>query len=427
MSQTISRGQISFVDLNDGKSISLYLVSNQALMQLYDVDLHTYSPDYTVSPYLVISPNLFISGKSGNQISHISGTPTWKINGTNATSYQSGVSIATSAPYTLTISANNIASSSFMTITCELNYADEDTELVTPATAQITFSLVDTTGELIRAIAYSMDKTIFYNDVTEGNQTITIHCDMWRGATIDATNVSYQWFRKDDPEGADAYDWHKIVASYSGTGGAPATGTLPDGSSWKEVLKGYCTGYTTNELTVDSRDVLNYDAFMCLCTDTDSDGPSNTYNESVRSDTVTILDWTDPFTLDFKTPAGTSLTPGTSSITTNVSVWQKGEELADSVQNAFYYCWTKANKNGTVATGTDLPTTSNPDIDDYKASGNKTGSQAYPPADSNWAIQTVGGTSLYCRYATGSTARSLTIYKDEISVKNTFFVEVIIP
>lgn len=414
MSQTAARGQISFIDLNDGKSISLYLVSNQSLMQLYDVDLHTYNPDYTVNN-LVVTPNLFVSGKTGNQISHISGTPTWKINGTPISSFASGVSASSTAPFALTISQNNLANASFMTITCEISYVDDDTTLITPATAQITYSLVETTGDLIRAIAYSQDKTIFYNDIIEGVQTITIHCDMWRGAEIDATNVTYQWFRKDDPAGVDAYDWHKIVSSYSGTGGAAATGTLRDGSTWKEVLKGNCSGHTTNELIVDSRDVISYDAFMCVCTDTDPS--SNTYNEAVRSDVVTILDWTDPFTLDFKSPAGTTMTSGTTSLTTTVSVWQKGAEVADATQNAFYYLWTKADKNGSVATGD----TSDPTK--YKAADNNNP----PTADTNWSTRTIGGSSAYCRYSTGEAARSITVYKNEISVKATFFVEVIIP
>ena len=423
MASTIARGQISFIDLNDGKNLSLYLVSNRPLTQLYDVDTHEYAPDYSTDN-LVITPNLFVSGQSGNRMSDVSGAPTWTINGSPISSFTHGVSVSSSAPYAMTISENGIVDSNFMTIQCTVNYADPSTTLITPATAQITITKTDTTGELIRAIAYSQDQTIFYNVATTGAQTITLHCDMWRGASIDNTNVTYQWFRKDDPDGADAYDWHKIVNAYSGTAGAAATGTLPDGSTWKEVLKHGITGYNTDDIVITNEDVLNYDAFMCLCTDTDS--TSATYNTSVRSDAITILDWSDPITLDFQSPAGTTMTSGTQSLTTTVSVWQGGEELPTSVQNAYYYVWTKANKLGVVATGIKVPGSAQVDPDDYKAGANSVGGNP-PVADSAWERRTMGSDTIYCRYSTGATARSIQVYKDEISVKATFFVEVIIP
>lgn len=168
---------------------------------------------------------------------------------------------------------------------------------------------------------------------------------------------------------------------------------------------------------------------MCVCTDTDNGNPSQgiapsaTYGASVRSDTVTILDWSDPYSLDFKSVAGTTMTRGTTSLSTTVSVWQKGQELSDSVQNAFYYLWTKANKDGVVAQGVKIPGTSNVDPDDYKAANNND----TPTADSSWERKNMGGTTVYCRYSTGSAARSLTVYHKEVSVKSTFFVEVIIP
>lgn len=432
MSQTITRGQITFVDLNDGKNISLYLVSNRPLTQLYDVDTKQYAPDYETDN-LVISPTLYVSDSGTNQIAHIAATPTWTINGAAASSFQSGVTVATTSPYTLTISKNAIVDSTFMTIQCSVSYVDPDTGLATPATAQITFTKTDTTGELIRAIAYANGTPIFYGGELDPTQEVTLHCDLWRGASIDDTDVDYQWFRKDNPDGAEDADWYKIVASYSGSGGAPATGTLPDGSTWCECLKHSITGYTTSDLTVTAGDVLNYDSFMCLCTDTD-DGDSSTpasatYGQSVRSETIAILDWTDPYSIEFVTPAGTSITRGTQYIETTATIWQNGKEIAPSVQNSFYYLWKKMNKNGRQATGVKVPGQSEVDIDDYKASANSVGSNP-PVADTNWSIQTVGGVSTYCRYArttASASARQLTVYKDELSVKNTFSVEVIIP
>lgn len=431
MPQTVARGQISFIDLNDGKSISLYLTSNRPTQQLYDVDLHTYTPNYQ-NDNLVITPMLYVSGETGNQVSRIAAPPTWKINGAAISSFSEGVSAASSSPYALTISKNALVNSAFMVIECELNYIDPNTGLSTAATAQITFTKVDTTGELIRAIAYAMDKNVFHNDIA-GNQSCKLHADMWRGSDIDNTQVAYAWFRKDNPNGADVYDWHKIVTAFSGAGGAAATGTFTDGQTWIEVLAGGIKGWdeansqeisavNVDTIVVHSDDIVNYDAFMCVCTDTDN--TSATANTDVRSETITIVDWTDPFYLDFVSPNGTTLTSGTTSLSTTVEVWQNGAKLADSAMNAFYYLWTKSNKNGVVATGVKVPGSEyEADPDDYKAADNA----ATPTADTNWYSQSVNGVTAYCHYATGASARQLTVYKNEIAVKNNFFVEVIIP
>lgn len=51
----ISRGQITIVDLNDGKSINLYLGSNVATTQIFNKENSSYVPNWTASPFLVIT------------------------------------------------------------------------------------------------------------------------------------------------------------------------------------------------------------------------------------------------------------------------------------------------------------------------------------------------------------------------------------
>ena len=63
----ISRGQITIVDLNDAKSLNLYLSSNKPATQIFNRENSSYVPDYTTSP-LVISPELYVSGTSANVI-----------------------------------------------------------------------------------------------------------------------------------------------------------------------------------------------------------------------------------------------------------------------------------------------------------------------------------------------------------------------
>ncbi|GAK36548.1 hypothetical protein JCM15093_1719 [Bacteroides graminisolvens DSM 19988 = JCM 15093] len=77
----ISRGQITIVDLNDGKSINLYLGSNVATTQIFNKENSSYVPNWTASPFLVITPEVYVTGVGTNQVSRLKGVPVWKING----------------------------------------------------------------------------------------------------------------------------------------------------------------------------------------------------------------------------------------------------------------------------------------------------------------------------------------------------------
>ena len=46
----IARGQITIVDLNDGKSINLFLSSNQPATQIVNTENSSYNPSYSASP-----------------------------------------------------------------------------------------------------------------------------------------------------------------------------------------------------------------------------------------------------------------------------------------------------------------------------------------------------------------------------------------
>ena len=80
----ISRGQITIVDLNDAKSLNLYLSVNQPTTQIYNRENSSFVPDYSKTP-LVISPELYISGTSTSVINNITGTPKWTITTINGT------------------------------------------------------------------------------------------------------------------------------------------------------------------------------------------------------------------------------------------------------------------------------------------------------------------------------------------------------
>ena len=64
---------------------------------------------------------------------------------------------------------------------------------------------------------------------------------MWRGSTIDSTNVSYKWYK------LGSGVWTEITSANAGG----------------------VTGYTTNEITIPESAVLNFESFKCEIKDTD--------------------------------------------------------------------------------------------------------------------------------------------------------------
>lgn len=447
------RGQISFLDLNDGKSLMLSLESNQAGIQIFNVDAEQqsdrYAPDYSVSPYLVLSPVLFVSGELTNQISHAATTPYWTINNIPVNQYenrsaraQTGgidnfssneVLFATSSPYELTIKSNELFDNGALVVKCALEYYDDDTHLATPLTTSITIQQLSVAEGMLNAMIFSKSGgTIFRNKETETVDDIVLHCDMYRGGTIDNTNVLYAWYRQDNPDDAsDDYQWYKLFASQAAAEADPnyesspqphiEDPTLGDVGIW--IIDGTTVivdSSTPNEITIKPDAVTNYDAFMCICTDNDSG--QSTYGNHAPTVPINILDYTDPYSIEFQSPAGTTLTRGTESLDTTVVIYQNGEPLSSSKHNACTYTWTKHDKNGNIATGTAVSTDANYYID-HKFT--KNGGQLVPDEGAGrWG--THDGT--YSLVATGSNGgRIVTVYKEEISVKSIFKVEVLIP
>ena len=306
----ISRGQITIVDLNDGKSINLYLGSNVATTQIFNKENSSYVPNWTASPFLVITPEVFVTGVGTNQVSRLKGTPVWKING-SATLSTFGATAAAVAPYALTIK-NNMTSVNQLQVECEVTYVDPDTSAETKAKANISYTKTTNAGQLICAIAYAPNGTVFKNgDVA----SLKAHCDMWRGSVIDNTNVTYTWQKLGNGT------WTTITS-------ANAEGV---------------TGYTTNEITIPESTVLNFESFKCIIKDTDA--ASGTYNTSV-SDIISFADMSDPYQVEIVAPSGTTLTSGLTSTALTVNCWQNGELLPDSFFTGATCTWRKFNKLG---------------------------------------------------------------------------------
>lgn len=195
---------------------------------------------------------------------------------------------------------------------CEVIYVDPDTTAETKAKTSITYTKTTNAGQLICAIAYAPLGTVFKNGDAA---TLKAHCDMWRGSTIDNTNVTYKWFK------LGSGTWAEITSANAGA----------------------ITGYTTNEITIPEAAVLNFESFKCEIKDTDA--ASGTYNTSV-SDIISFADMSDPYQVEITTPQGTTLTSGLISTTLTTQCWQNGALLPDSFFTGATCKWRKFNKLG---------------------------------------------------------------------------------
>ena len=207
MAIKVARGQVTIIDQNDAVSLQAFIGSSQPLTQVFNKDTGAYAPSWAASPYLILTPSLFVSGKAAvDQISSVgnaatltagvkSGSAKWYKDGTVITSGQDSCTIgAASAKYALTVKANHMTvSAPQVRYTFEAIYIDAN-GLEIPFRAEVQFTQHLNAGAMIAAVAYAPDGIVFKNDEVA---TLKAHCDLWRGATIDTTNVTYAWGIKD--------------------------------------------------------------------------------------------------------------------------------------------------------------------------------------------------------------------------------------
>lgn len=393
----IARGQITIIDLNDSTSINAFITSNQAATQIYSKDTASYSPSWTASPYLVLTPAVYMSGNTANQIS-VAG----RIKAGSAKWYKDGVVLSnvagttefstTVAPYALTVKQNQLSASPTVRYRFEAIFIDPRTSLELPFAADIAFARIDNAGALICAIAYTPDGSVFQN---ASPSSLNVHCDMWRGNKIDNTNVTYKWGIKkagvfsNKSASTAAATGQKVIAFNAVTDVIPgslvkigsasyvvasvnttskevtmtsnittavtsgAAIVCPEydadlGVNWAIINATYThggiTGYTTNEITVPDSAVLNYETFQCAIKDTDSS--SGTTNTVVK-DFISLSDMSDPITIDIAAPAGNIIKNGAGSVTLTAKVWRNGEEI-DATGVTYSYKWNKYNSEGAV-------------------------------------------------------------------------------
>ena len=141
----IATGSKTIIDLSDGKSLSVYLGSNQPRTQILDVNTNAYAPDWTTTAgKLVITPVIY-ANQTAIALTNTALAITWKRKegSSSEAALTTGESVSGNI---LTVNANKLAAitSGLLTYIAYVTYTDPDNGLAINATADITFAMVKT-------------------------------------------------------------------------------------------------------------------------------------------------------------------------------------------------------------------------------------------------------------------------------------------
>ena len=387
----ILNGQITIIDQLDTTNISATLESNKSLTQLYNTEDGKLNPDWSISPYLVLTPGVWAGSSTDNLLisqSENIKNPKWLKNGLTINNSDTHV---IDNQWRLTIKTNELTLNPNIRYTFSGIYIDPLTKAETPFYSSLSFVRVETSGTTIQAIMSYPLGNIFKNDDVI---FLKAHCDLWRGSYIDTTDVVYKWFIEKpgvfDPKytttsvnigdnvltlnnttgivrGSDIKLFgvnYKVASVNSEKAVVLASNLQNDIPSNTKIVNPYydndggegwalidetndfngITGFTTNEITIPEQSVINFATFKCVIKDTDSS--SITFNQTVYA-TASFLDQQDPLQISFDTPEGTIFKNNTGTITIKAEVWRNGIEV-DPDGIIYTYDWIQYDKNGNV-------------------------------------------------------------------------------
>ena len=308
MAKVLANGQITIVDLNDGKAVQCFTQTSLGDTQIYTPDTNTYSPSYSSSSPNVITAKVYVTGSSSDQAptAACSGW-SWKVDGVAATPV-SGKS------WQLNIASNISSTAALKNITWECVYTDPETKATTKCMGYKTISMAKSGGALQTVQIETPDGNTF--DSSNAGKTLTAVAKFFRGNVQDTTLTGMKWQKLNVAAGT----WSDVAASLVTTAGGVST------------------------LKVSADDVLNFQTFKCTVTD----GKETAYQ------IVTFFDASDPFVVDVFSTTGDKIVNGAQSTTLYARVWKDGSIVEDgtavqadtSHATKYVYKWTKYNQGG---------------------------------------------------------------------------------
>ena len=311
MAKVLANGQITIVDLNDGKAVQCFTHCSKGETQIYTPDTGVYTPNYSASEPNVITARVYVTGNPHDQAQSSACTGwSWKVDGVTATP-------VSGKPYQLNLASNIAKNGSVKNIEWSCTYTDPETKATTTCIGYKTISLAKSGGALQTVQIETPDGHTF--DSTNNTKKLRAVAKFFRGNVQDTSLTSMTW---------------EVLNISAGTWSAVASGSVS-------------TSGGVSTLNVSANDVLNFQTFRC----TVEDGADTAYA------IVTFFDASDPYVVEVYSLTGDKIVNGAQSTELFARVWKDGKVVEDgaavkadsSHASSFTYKWTKYNASG-VAT-----------------------------------------------------------------------------
>ena len=135
MAKVLANGQITIVDLNDGKAVQCFTQCSKGETQIYTPDTGVYTPNYSASEPNVITARVYVTGNAQDQAPTSACTGwSWKVDGVTATP-------VSGKPYQLNLASNIAKNGSVKNIEWSCTYTDPETKATTTCIGYKTISL----------------------------------------------------------------------------------------------------------------------------------------------------------------------------------------------------------------------------------------------------------------------------------------------
>ena len=311
MAKVLANGQITIVDLNDGKAVQCFTQASQGQTQIFTPDTGVYTPNYSTSAPNVITARVYVTGSPNDQAPTAACTKwKWTVDGVAATPVQG-------KSYQLNIVSNIAKNDSVKNIEWACTYTDPETKATTECRGYLTISLAKSGGALQTVQIETPDGNTF--DSTNSSKPLRAVAKFFRGNVQDTTMTSMTW---------------EVLNISAGTWGAVAAGNVT-------------TSGGVSTLNVNADDVLNFQTFRCTVKD----------GADTANAIITFFDASDPYVVEVYSLTGDKIVNGAQSTELFARLWKDGKVVedgtavkADSTHACKYqYKWTKYDSNG-VAT-----------------------------------------------------------------------------
>lgn len=293
----VGRGQYTIVKLHDGKHMQLLLTCNMPTVQHFSRFSHTFSPNYTTDP-LVIIPELYFSGSNSNQIRHVT-NPIWKINGENPIKY--GGIVSGTSPFTLKIH-KNMVSYHQLHVTFSGTVLDPDTLMESRIVGQICFTKQETENLTPTVITELPKGNLFKNEI---HNSLSAVCKLMVGTKQVLHGAQYIWYY------------------------------LHSGQYIRVQDNMFIQGQDTNRITVLSDFVSKQSDFKCEIL----------YRGTTYIEFVSFVKQIDPYILKVENKNGDKMRNGEGIIYCEAHICRSGKTISDKlVEEMFDFQWIKCSR-----------------------------------------------------------------------------------